>query len=309
MDDPNIAQVMNASLTAMCAVHGNGIRVYVSVGLSQGKWDKTRLLLLDESGIKGYHDINAKIVSVAGHPNKFELAAMASNGAIGIATNDDVQFEFIDSAGTGKNRYGSLKSIRYIGDTLFVCGDLQQIYKRTDDEWQRYDFGLRLNDTRLIGRSLNDIAGIEPESIYTVGDRGVIYRLENNHWLDCVSPVNVNLEQIIIAENGTLWICGSNGVIVCGYYDSWEVIATGGHKNETFWGICEYKGDIFVCSSLGLYRLDKTDLIDVVLPGLIGQPFRLVTDSDYLWLLGFNDLMRFDGTEWIHVSWQSKMQS
>jgi hypothetical protein len=217
-----------------------------------------------------------------------------------------VQFDFIDDAGTGAGKYGYLTRIRYIGDDLYACGDLMQIYRRVPGgAWQTFDFGTRISDQRAVGVSLNDLDGRIGHDIYAVGDRGVILRFAGDRWEKRDSSTGANLERVLVDDSGVVWACGSERTVLRGRNNAWEVVTRSEQPDETLWGLAKFGGNVYVCSSTALYRLEDGGLRPVIVSGFIGAPFRLAANHRFLWLLGFDDLMRFDGNTWQRVDWRS----
>lgn len=296
---------MNDSLVDIAVVHDPEISLYLSTGLAGEAWTKSRMLLLDGDQVRGYHDINCRAISIDAHGDRFELAVACLDGNVAIVDRSQVRFETIAEAGTGAGRFGYLKRIRYVGDDVYACGDKRQIYRRAHGTWSRFDFGTRLQDVRAIGTSWNDIHGHPDHGLYVVGDRGLIMRFEANTWLDCDSPTNRGLERVLMRRDGSVWAGGQSGILLNGRAQSWRVVAQTPSGEETLWGLAEFQGDIYACSSLALYKLVDEQLTSVALPADVGSPHRLAASDRYLWLITEASLLRFDGQQWQTIPWQS----
>jgi hypothetical protein len=289
---------MKESFVDLAAVEDSTVRLYVAKGRAADSWVDTRMLILDGKAVLGYHDVKSQITSVDAAPG-FSLVALSMDGVVSVATRAGIAFDVIEGPGTGAGRYGYAKSIRCVENTLYACGDMRQIYcKREGEIWTRFDLGLREENPRAIGCSLNHIAGGHGDFLFAIGDRGSIYKLSGDRWTRCPSPTNVNLERALVSRNGDLWTCGAAGTVLRGDGTRWEIFDLG---TATLWGLAEFQGAICVCSSEGLYRQEGEHWETIAVDGFRGAPYRLAASGSFLWLLGFNDLMRFDGQAWIRL--------
>jgi hypothetical protein len=296
---------MKDSLVDITVVNDPEISLYLSTGRAGETWMQSRMVLLDNDQVRGHHDINSRAISVDAHPDRFELAVACLSGDIAVVDRSGVKFERIDEAGTGSNKFGYLKRIRYVGDEIYVCGDLRQIYRRTHAGWSRFDHGTRLPDVRAVGACWNDIDGDPNHGIYVVGDRGWIYRFEANAWVDCDSPTNLGLERVLTTSKGVVWTCGQSGILISGRDRTWRVVAQSENAEETLWGLAEFQNEIYTCSSQALYKLVDDELVPVNVPDLEGSPHRLAASDRYLWLITEASLMRFDGQQWQSIGWST----
>jgi hypothetical protein len=293
---------MTTTNVDLSPVHDDVVRIYLAQGRAEEAWTESRMLFLDEHAPRGYHDVRARIISVHAHPSKFHVAALGMTGVVSVATRSGISFEQIEGPGTGAGKFGYAKRIRFIGDVLFACGDMRQVYRRGSELWERFDQGLREEDARQVGCSLNDLAGASDASIYAVGDRGRIFHYHSSHWHECPAVTNASLERVLVDEKGNVWACGAKGTLLCGQEDTWDVVNFDPSGNETFWGMARYDATTYVCSSRGVYRY-RSPVLELVEPAdAVGRPFRLAADDLFLWAMGPQRLVRFDGTKWSDVS-------
>ena len=296
---------MKDSLVDITVVNDPQISLYLSTGRAGEAWTQSRMVLLDDDRVRGHHDINSRAISVHAHPENFELAVACLDGHIAVVDRSGVKFEKIDDAGTGSNKFGYLKRIRYVGDEIYVCGDLRQIYRRKQGSWSRFDHDTRMPDVRAVGACWNDIDGHPNHGIYVVGDRGLIMRLEPNAWVDCDSPTNRGLERVLVTNKGSVWASGQSGILLNGQGSSWRVVAQTESAEETLWGLAQFQEEIYTCSSQFLYKLENDKLTPVAVPELEGSPHRLAATDRYLWLITEASLSRFDGQQWQTIPWDT----
>ena len=216
-----------------------------------------------------------------------------------IASLKSVVHERIPDAGTGKGKYGYLTQIRLICDQLFVCGDLRQVYQRRQGSWVHIDDQILVRNPLAVGQCLNSIDGISPDDVYVVGDRGYICHYDGGVWTETGSPTNYNLERVLCVSQEEVYICGKNGLFLRGNRKGWEIIDVPDGFDEDFWGLAAFRGRVFLSTAFRVmvwdgHRLDDVDLGVEPTASLN----RLRASDQALWVIGLNDLIRFDGEEW-----------
>jgi hypothetical protein len=289
---------MTDAYVDFCAVNDQQVKLYLAVGQGEKGWSSTRMVLMGAEGRLGHHDVNACMVSVDAHPLEFQLAAIGKSGDVSLATRQGVVFEHIDGFGTGKGHFGYATRIRFVGNQLYACGDMRQVYRREVDGWVRFDEGLRVEDHRMIGCALNDIAGTDEGHLFAVGDRGKVFRRQNDQWLDCDAPTNVSIERVLLDEHAVVWASGASGMLIKGDGTQWTVIDSDADADETFWGLARMGGSTYVCSSSGVYREadGRLERLPPLPEGVL--PHRLAASLDRLWVLSAATLLCFDGQAW-----------
>src|SRR5262249_53937895 len=125
------------------AVGGSVIDLYLGCGFSEIETDSSRMLLRRPNGQWGHHDVRTKVISVDASASPFGFFALGRDGVVSIGNETGISFESIREAGTGRDKCGYVKRIKKIGDALYVCGDLHQVYFRGPKEWIRIDSGIR----------------------------------------------------------------------------------------------------------------------------------------------------------------------
>jgi hypothetical protein len=190
-----------------------------------------------------------------------------------------------------------LRSLSLIAAQVFGVGmNGLIIRRRSDGLWERTagpDFdrsGLEAAD------------GFSLDEIYVVGWDGTVVWLQGNRLVDCSAPTSVILTDIACADDGFAYACGQEGVLLRGRRDRWEVICAGA-TDENLWGIADYRGKIYVATILSLYTVEDAGLAPVD----FGEDpptscYKLFVGHGFLWSIGREDILRFDGSVWMRVA-------
>jgi hypothetical protein len=303
-----MTQPSDAPLTFIdgVAVDSDDIRLYLACGFTTSNVAESRMLLLSSEGKWGRHDVNSRVRSVDVGCNPFTFYALGKDGMVSLGDRDGIKFEFISDAGTGINKYGYVKRIRHIGEQLYVCGDLHQVYRRSRNAWAHIDNGILIKDYRAVGRSLNDIHGMDEADIYTVGDRGVIFHYDGKKWQEIISPTNCNLERVLCRSKDEIYACGAHGTLLRGNKNGMEIIQTDDQFRETLWGLAWFQDKIYVTSVLNIWMLNGQELQKVEHGITVSGSYnRLSASKNTLWSIGVNDLLTYDGHSWLAVEYSS----
>lgn len=191
----------------------------------------------------------------------------------------------------------TLRSLRRIGDEAFGVGMSGLIIRRLPDtRWEL------LQRPRRGLPGLEAIDGFATTELYAVGWNGALLRWENSSFRPCPAPTSVILTGICCAGDGLAYACGQDGVILRGRYAAWEVICPEATR-ENLWDIAWFKGRSYVSTVLSLYVIDDDDLVPVD----FGEDpptscYRIFVHDGFLWSIGREDILRFDGLRWVRVA-------
>ena len=230
---------------------------------------------------------------------------------IDIPAIELIKVEHIPEAGLHQEwskTYGYTGRIKEIGNHIYVCGDSNQIYRRSGDayngHWEHWDKGLL--DPAIGSPTLHDIDGVSEESIYAAGDKGSVYYYDGKKW----SPVKHDIDRetlikIKILSEEEVYIVGSSGVILYGNHKIGFTDISSPDNVERFSSIEYFNDTLFIASGNGLFTYDfslkkavpyqtdlETDLIDAHI---------LEAKDGILWSFGYKDIAYFDGQHWTRV--------
>ncbi len=219
--------------------------------------------------------------------------------------------------------HGYVSKLREIGTRLYVCGVGGQVYRREGTQWTEFSDGLLMDPSHLDDTvnmlqsgdldalsdmfddivSLNDINGIDENDIYTVGDLGRIYHLEDDTWEAVDSPTDETLLSIKCVSKDEVWICGYNGTLLKGNWKTGFKDMSSVHDNESFLSVEKFNDLVYLVSEQGLYTYNGSKIQRVktnLVPDIKGGIFLGAKDG-VLWLIDYKDLAWFDGTTWTRV--------
>ena len=292
------------SLVGAAVTRIRGEHLYIAMFFPEIEIPKTQMVFYDGKEVVGRHDINARVRTVTAH-KELEIAASADKfGSVIELDGSDVSFQFIEGPGTGSDKFGYLKSINFVGDDLFACGDLCQIYQRGPREWRQIAKEYLIDDKLSTGQALNSLDGFSSNEIYVVGDRGRILTYTKQGWKKIDSVTNASLEMIKCFKNDRAYAVGDNGIVLSGKGDQWTihaVVTTSEEYKIKLWDIEFFQNCLYVISSSGLFciRDDEVESIDIPLSEEEGgSNICLIVWKDSLWVIKANALISYDGNNW-----------
>lgn len=218
--------------------------------------------------------------------------------------------EFIPDAGLYKSwskKYGYVLCVKEIGQHLYVCGDNNQVYRRSDSGiWEHIDQGILKEFSSDTWTFLSDINGLSEDDIYAVGYKGSIYHYTGRGWT--VVPHNAGeekLSKIKIISKDIVYIVGDNGTILKGNCrDGFKDLSSLMHIQH-YTDIEFFDGVLYLASNKGMFILDyatdevrkyKTDLVTD-----LQDTHKLSAKDGVLWSIGIKDIAWFDGKSWTRV--------
>lgn len=259
-----------------------GSRIYL---FQNGKWSHIE---------SNYHLVSVAYLQL----NKMRTYFfVGKRGNVVIVDKNGQQQERIKGPGTGSGGLGYLSQIRTIGGQLYACGANRQVYTRRDAEWIPIHDKILDEPDEGIKYGFHSIDGSSPRNIYAAGRKGEIYHYNGKVWSPIDSPTNAHLERVLCVSDLT-YICGNDGTLIRGNGKTWKVLSNE-HMEENFWGLAEYKGEIYASYTGGLMKVDG-DSLQPVKSNLKKEPGapRLYAADDVLWCFGGHYVVRFDGKKW-----------
>lgn len=154
---------------------------------------------------------------------------------------------------------GNLRNIVAIDGVFFACGMNREILKRIDAEnWLSFGPETLQNEPTIIG--FENMSGYSLSEMYAVGWNGEIWWYNSDNWNKVNSPTSSILSSLTCASDGFVYIVGQDGILIKGRYDNWELVETGRYENLK--DVAYNNGVLYVCSDFGLFKLEKTGLVD-----------------------------------------------
>lgn len=257
-----------------------------------------------------YHDVNSNIVSVCVKkrtPSESrKICALSKEGEVEIYSNKDGSstWEKIPEAGLRLGSRGYVTQIKEIGQTLYVCGANDQVYRRREGTWDSL-----VTDPLTIRSPLDpeysiltSIDGVDESDIYVCGLKGRVFHFNGVQWKAIPVEIDENLNCIRCISTDEVWICGNNGAVLKGNARDGFKDVSGVHDNQTFWSLTKFQEKVYLATVDKLYVFDGKKISPVssgLTPDL--QTYHLDAVDDALWSFGAKDIAFFDGVTWTRV--------
>jgi hypothetical protein len=146
------------------------------------------------------------------------------------------------------------------------------------------------------------IHGFSHDDIYAVGWHGEIWHFNGKSWKQQSSPSNFILNRVLCAPDGYVYICGLSGLLIKGRNGNWEIVDEGA-VGADLWDLEWFADKLWISSQNLIYTLED----DVVQPvefddDVPSSFYHLDARDGILWSVGPEDIMQFDGDEWIRIA-------
>lgn len=235
---------------------------------------------------------------------KPKVLNMGVDGEITIFTLPGFQKEIVDTSARRPSYSVHLRSIRKIGNHVYVAGMARQVYRREEPgHWVSIDAGVYLpRGSRAQAVGFDSLDGTDEKNICAVGHKGEIWRFNGSKWSQDESPTNVALTCIRYARNSEMYACGMAGVLLHGTAKGWRIIPQT-ETTKDFWGLSLFRNNIYLSNYDGIFVLDGKNLrkVKTQLPKASTTAF-LDSNEDVLWSVGHKDLAYTeDGIQWHKV--------
>lgn len=201
----------------------------------------------------------------------------------------------------GVEQQGPLRSIKEIDPQYTIAvGTALQVYRSGDwVSWTPERIPILASES-LADLGIESICGFSANEAYAVGWDGLLCCRRRSGWYRIDSPTNVDLYDVICADDGFVYACGDEGTLLKGRENSWKLLEQEVTR-EKLWGLTYFAGRIFISSMHLLYELIDDQLMVVAAPddGLFpSSTYRLSTAGGVLWSAGTKELYEFDGERW-----------
>lgn len=272
-----------------------------------------------------YHDlVNWRVVSTCfptPEPDGVrKIYALSEQGDVECYSREGSVLEKIADAGLGPTvpNYGYVSRIREIGKHLYVCGYGGQVYRREASGWAHIDQQL-LRTPAAIGDihdpaellaeltraasdtiGLNDVNGLNENSIYVVGNDGFVAFRDGTHWTRLAQATAAHLNSVHPVSDTIVWVAGGKGTLLRGNaHDGFNAVARKSLSTD-FYSLATFQDRLFIGAGDGIYELvnagpqrlpvsDKYRLEGVV---------SIESKDGVLWALSSRKLARYDGDIW-----------
>jgi len=228
------------------------------------------------------------------------LYGLGPGGRVFRQTVDAIDEQEIDSSDTGPRVRGDMRDLAPVGGTLFAAGMSRQVYRLSQAGWTHVDSGVVEEEPSTDAVGFNAIHGTTEDELYAVGMGGEIWLRTNGKWAMLSTPTNLVLCRVLATSAGTVVACGQKGLILLGSRESWRVIENN-LTEESFWGLEQFDGQVFLSTDKGIYRLWDERLEPVALPFGSSWTFRhLSACEEAIYSFGTKHIASTtDGVQWV----------
>lgn len=188
-----------------------------------------------------------------------------------------------------------LASANFIQGSVLAVGILGGVYRMRDrNSWEKLT-------NKNVNENLSDVCAHPSGGFLVSGWGGLIALFTGGDVERIETGTNIILTSIICDNQGEIFACGQKGVILRGTKDSLRPLNLVGITDD-FWSIVKFQGDIYVSSTIALYKLVDDETLELVQCDSEEIPttfYHLDTYEDSLMLsVGQKDALLFDGMEW-----------
>lgn len=327
------------TLTRAVALSDTSIDLAASPDADDVGFPFTRLLRLAD-GVWTTRDIDMQVESLCHQTRPHGgtvLLAMSRDGQLRDAIDGGPLPRISDAKLVDSNyRMGFRLKLRSIDGDLFACGDGGQFYaKQAGGGWSIVDKGLLtpkaqsqdwlleiLRNPELAampgamdqvakrvqseaGKAFWSVAG-RKDRVYVCGDQGVLHLWDGAGTSVIATNVEADLRDILVQDDGTIYICGRDGTLLRGLEGEAGVRRIGSPGTQNFVSLAMFGGSLYLASTSaprGLFILKGETLVRATssLSPEIGDVHTLSACGGVLWVVGSKLLIRFDGNEWRRV--------
>ncbi|WP_437934346.1 hypothetical protein [Sorangium sp. So ce341] len=236
-------------------------------------------------------------------PHSKEAVFVGDDGRCAVVGPDGrMADERVTAGPRAPQNTGPLRGGTRIGDQLVVVGMQRQVYRRErDGVWVDLMRGLP-DDVPGEVAGFEAVAAVQPSELYAAGWDGELFCFDGQAWRQLDSPTRRIITGLGVDDDGTVWGCGRNGLVLRGRGSDWQLVPEAACPDDLF-SIVPFKGRVFAASLRRLYCIEagRVELLD--LDALGADSFGVLSAfGDTLWSIGAKDVLSFDGQRWSRVA-------
>lgn len=233
-----------------------------------------------------YHELAGwEVVSVCYRPPvqgaERIVHALSENGSVETYSRSGSSKEnLLVSLSEEVGEFNYLTRIKCVNGVLLVCGDGGKIYRKDQKGWARINKNLaaKVASHKTPDSSthllLNDIAIANDGTIMTVGSDGFMACFDGKKWRVEEKISGAQLNRIHIEPDDTFWIVGSQGAVLSGRVGVKPVVVARTSLKTDLYAATVFQGTPYFGGESGLFKYVDGNLESVRINGI---PFREVT--------------------------------
>jgi len=134
-----------------------------------------------------------------------------------------------------------------------------------------------------------------------IGESGLIAHYYDNQWkvLERKTPATL-YSLLLLLKNGKVLTAGIQGNLLLINEDNSIKRLTDLSIDSDFYSLTEFKDDVYIGSSKGIFKFSNNKLTKISISDLIDEDlvFKVEASSSYLWAFTNKYILRFDNVEW-----------
>jgi hypothetical protein len=178
----------------------------------------------------------------------------------------------------------------------------RQVYRRdAAHTWTCIDMDMRKAPAAMDVFGFESIHGFSENDLYAVGWHGEIWHFDGSRWDRIESPTDLLLNKVFCAQDGNVYICGHQGMLIRGRGSAWQVIEHGDTQAD-LWDLQGFNGKLYLSSMRMLFALEEDRLKPVDTGDEIPATcYHLDAADGIMWSIGAKDILQFDGQTWTRI--------
>ena len=176
----------------------------------------------------------------------------------GVVTSEGVENK-IPSGKQGPKR-GAIKRLRTIDGYLYFCGGNRSVGKRLGrNQWENLCINLPkdTHKSAYLTMGFKDIDGFAADDIYCAGGQADVWHYNGATWRQIQLPTNIDLESLVCAGDGQVYISGEQGLTFVGRGDHWQAIPNTVNSMLPFKDMVWYEDRVWCTNSHGTWTIYK----------------------------------------------------
>lgn len=189
---------------------------------------------------------------------------------------------------------GPLRRLRLVGRDILCVGSVGQVYQLRDGRFEALP-RLKIGG---IEPTIEDVAGSDATNFLAVTSDGLGAKFGSSGWQDLDLPSNTKLSSICAMAGGGYGIAGSNGTLITGQPDRWQLVESTNLERH-YWGVAWLNGLLYAAHLSGIDVLSDGELTPITLPVRPALEFTVLrTGVDGIWSFAGQTVGLLKGTEW-----------
>ena len=195
------------------------------------------------------------------------------------------------------------REVRTIAGMAYACAMDRKVYRRDGPrQWIALHGDMPDRPAPDFVYGLESIHGFGPDDLYAVGWHGEIWHFDGRSWHQEASPTNLLLTRVFCAPDGNVYACGLAGTLLKGRHGQWTIL-TDKALDTDLWDLEWFNDHLWVSSLSMLCTLEGDHLQPVLFDDDAPTTFfHLDARDGILWTVGSDDILQFDGVEWLRIA-------